>query len=734
MLWTSPSFGQLATDLGPFARNGCLTFDKNDKVYLVRRSSDFVNSVSIPSPTEGGVTLQGAFVVPDGNLLPLAPPPATAVHHGPVAGHFRTGRIQIRQTTGFERVFVPSGVDHSLGLSASKDFVLPEADAFVLNSAQTLATLDNTNRSLRSLHDHLLVGFERSSSTTQQTPSPVYRGASTIPSRPPLVLTASRPTPTQDELNIVDQVLLDLFLDSITDRMNTHIRSLGKTPKADLVATAYGIIKQGRNNSSLLLGEVVAFMLTEMEVPERDVQDAFSEMMPLRFQAACRSAGILKLNGTMSDEYYAALIQVAEELDGSLRSVTARTGKTKDTACTIRDRLEALSIPLDPDPQPRQDREFYEKIHAASLAMVNRLEQLTAENGAVGQEELLDAVSRLLFDLDIQRNGTITAQQEQMIVDALQNLEELESEACFAVVDAFLSLHATHPTFRGQVDPCAPVCCDARAWKHDIWFEGFGNFTNQGTTASLQGYRGETWGLNMGVERKIGRNLVFGAGFSGAFGTMWSADRASRGENDSYLFTLYGAATQNDWTLSGAIGYSFIDFGMERFADAEQFRSSHDGNLFTGSVMLSRSFKLDQSRLTPFIGFNVLNLREDEFSETATDEELIFNAKTTTSFMQTLGVRLSGEQKLRNGWIVSPSVSAGWLHDYGSGLLTAATGPGGVPAFIVDGVSRNQNRAVVGFSLGTQLGNRLNVFASYNGELSQNYSSQTGQVGINLAF
>ena len=723
LLLAPPSFGQSATDLGAFTLNGCLTFDKNNKVYLVRRSADFVGSVHLPAPGEavGGIDGQktSAPVDVDGNILPV-PAPAVAGYHGPIAGRFRSSRIQIRRTSGFDRLFAAnSGDNQPFGLVASKDFVLPEADAFVLHSAQTSATLDNTNRAIQNLHERLLVGFERSSSTIKQTPPPLYRGS--------LVMqpTIRRPEPTQDELNVVDQILFELFLDAVADRMNTYIRSLGKTTKADLAATAYEIIKQGRTNGSLLLSEVVAFMLNELDVPEKTITDSIGEISPLRFHAACRTAGLLDLNGIMSDSFYAAFVQVVAELGDVVR--TAGTPN-------IKSRLEALYLPFDPDSHS-QERELREKIHTAGLDMVNRLERLTAENGFVDREELVDAVGRLLFDLGILREGTITSLQERLIVDTLQNLEEIEPEVCAAIVDAFLDLDATRPTFRGQVEPCMPVCRDPKAWKHDIWFEGFGNFTNQGSMMHLQGFSGETWGLNMGVERRIGHSMVFGAGFSGAFGTMRTADRMMRGDSDSYLFTLYGAATQNDWTLSGAVGFSFIDYGTERFADLDRFRSSHDGSLLTGSLMLSRSFQLDQSRLTPFIGFNVMNLHEDEFTGTDADaEELIFGAKSTTAFMQTLGVRLSGEQKLRNGWIVSPSVSAGWLHDYGSGQLSAAARYDGGPAFVVDGVTRNQNRAVLGFSLGTQCGSRLNVFASYNGELSTNYSTQTGQVGVNIAF
>ena len=725
VLWSPPSFGQLPTDLGPFALNGCLTFDKNDRIYLVRRSSDFVNQVDFPTLTAnsgGNTMLPGGL--PDGQLLSQGPPSAVAAHHGHVAGKFRPGRIVIRSTTGFGE----TAAMQPLGLSTANGFVFPDPDAIVLNSAQTMATLDNTNRTIQSLHEHLLVGFEKPKPLRSSTAT--YRGTAASVKLPTLLPTVRHPVPTQDELNIVDQVLLDLFLDGITERMNAYVRSLGKTSKADLVATAYGIIKQGRKNGSLLLSEVVAFMLNEMEVSEKEVLDTVNEITPQRFHAACRAAGLLDLNGAMSDAHYAAFVQVVEELDCSIRA-----GNAKGTTRNVQERLEELYAQFDPEPQPRdQEREFYAQIHAASLDMMKRLEQLTEENGAVSREELLDAVGRLLFDLDIQREGTITALQEQMIVDALQKLGELEPDVCVAVVDAFLSLDATRPTFRGQIEPCAPVCSDPRAWKHDIWFEGFGNFTHQWGTASHQGYGGDTWGVNLGVERKIGRNMVFGAGFSGAFGTMWAADRMSSGENDSYLFTLYGAATRDDWTLSGAVGFSFIDYGTERFADLDRFRSSHDGNLLTGSFTLSRSFQLDQSRLTPFIGFNFMNLREDEFSETVADEDLLFGAKTTTAFMQTLGVRLSGEQKLQNGWIVTPSVSAGWLHDYGSGHLTTSASHGGGPAFVVDGVSRNPNRAVLGFSLGTQLGNRLSVFAAYNGELSPSYSSQTGQLGVNVAF
>ena len=716
------SLGQLPTDLGPFTLHGCLTFDKNDRVYLVRRSSGFVHQVDLSSLTDngGGITmLQNG--IPDGQLLSQGPSSATVAHHGHVAKRFRPKRIVVQSTSGCGETI---GL---VGLTVAYGFVPPDPDALVLNTAQTMATIGHANRTIQSLHEHLLVGFERP--TPSRSPSMTYRGTA-APVKLTLLPTTPLPVPTQGELNIVDQVLLDLFLDGIGERMNAYIRSLGKTSKGDLAATAYGIIRQGRKNGSLLLGEVVAFMLNDMEVPERDVQDTINEMTPQRFHAACRAAGLLDLNGAMSDAYYAAFVQVVEELDCSVCPQN-----TKGITRNVRDRLETLYAQFNPEPQPwDQEQEFYTKVHEASLDMIKRLEQLTAQNGSVSPAELLDAVGWLLLDLDIQQNGTITTLQEQMIVDALQKLEELEPNVCLAIIDAFLSLDATQPTFRGQAGPCMPVCSDPRAWKHDIWFEGFGNFTNQWRTSKLQGYSGETWGANMGIERKIGRNMVLGVGFSGAFGTIRTADRMSRGENDSYLFTLYGAATREDWTLSGAVGFSFIDYAMERFTDFDRSRSSHDGNLFTGSFMLSRSFKLDQSRLTPFIGFNFINLREDEFSETIADEEFLFGPKTATAFMQTLGVRLSGEQKLQNGWIVSPSVSAGWLHDYGNGYLSTSASHGGGPAFIVDGVSRNPDRAVLGFSLGTQIGNRLSVFATYNGELSPNYSAQTGQFGVNVAF
>ncbi len=734
-LWTPSSLGQLASDLGPFALNGCLTFDKNDKVYLVRRSSDFINTVGPPTASEHDERVLKFETVEnlDGQLLPIAPPAAAAEHHGSVAGPYRSGRIQFRQSDGFQGAFA-SVAAQPFGLSSPQGFVLPDANALLLNSAQTVEVLDTTNNAVRSLHEHLLVAVEKT--PPHRNVSSAYRAQSSIagssdsvgvPSRP---ISPPRPQPTQDDLNIVDQVLLDLFLDGVADRMNAHLRWLGKTPKGDLAATAYGIIKQGRQNGSLLLGEVVEFMINELDFPADDVLQTFNEISPNRLKVVLRNAGLLDLNGTMSDEFYAAFVQVVGELDCSVKK-----GNSRNMTATAQARLESLISSFDPESQLKNhDRKFYEKIQNASRDMIRQLERLTSENGSVSREELIDAIGNMLFETDVLKGGTMTSLQEQMIVDVLQNLDELDPEANRAIVEAFLSLRATQPTFRAQVDPCTPVCGDARAWKHDIWFEGFGNFTNQWASANLQGYSAETWGFQTGIDRRIGRQSIFGIGFGGAFGSLRTADRSSRGDNESFLFSLYGATTRNDWTLSGAVGYVYTDFGMERFMDVEHYRSSHDGNMFTGSLMLSRSFKLDQTELTPFIGFNYMKLREDEFAEADAEEELLFGEKSTKAFKQTLGVRFSGEQKLQNGWIVSPAVSAGWLHDYGGGRLNTAAGYDGGPAFVVDGVSRNQNRAVLGFSLGTQLGSRLSVFASYNGELSQSYSSQTGQLGLNLAF
>ncbi len=284
-------------------------------------------------------------------------------------------------------------------------------------------------------------------------------------------------------------------------------------------------------------------------------------------------------------------------------------------------------------------------------------------------------------------------------------------------------------------DPCAASC--GKKYRNDIWFQGLANWTDQSRT-EIDGYTADTYGFALGLDRRVSNRTVIGAAFGGSFTKARMDERAGFLDADSYLFSVYGSHKVNRFRLSGNVGYGFNDLSSKRYANTIGgfAEGNRDANTFFAGFEVAYRFGNRNGYLTPFLAYDYVNFAEDAYRESGALINMNVDKRYNDGHLQTLGARFGREFKTRRGWIINPELTAGWLHDYGDGCVrTAGTfvvDPT-VP-FIVDGVSRNKDRALIGVKADVSMSPRTNLFVRYDGEFADGYNTQYVSAGLGFAF
>ena len=274
------------------------------------------------------------------------------------------------------------------------------------------------------------------------------------------------------------------------------------------------------------------------------------------------------------------------------------------------------------------------------------------------------------------------------------------------------------------------------AFQNGLWFEGLGAYTNQDEKDAKVGFSGETFGFGVGYDRRLGRQFLLGTAFGGTYSYMRARRNMGTSKNDNYIGSLYGCYDSGPWSLSLSGGYASANIKSHRVVQGiGAADGNRKGNTWFASTEIA--YRLDGKKcyLTPFYRFDFVGYHEDEYTETGQNINMAISARNDNGFLQTVGFRVGTQLTNAVDWRIIPELTAGWIHDYADGeVTTTARFVQGGPAFVLDGLTRVKERALVGLGMHVVITPNSHVFARYDGELASKYCTHTGQVGMYLYF
>ena len=273
----------------------------------------------------------------------------------------------------------------------------------------------------------------------------------------------------------------------------------------------------------------------------------------------------------------------------------------------------------------------------------------------------------------------------------------------------------------------------------NLWIEILNNNAKQENKSESAGYKNNSFGLIIGLDKEIKDNVLAGVSIGFIQSRINSNDNLKNNDIQSFQGNIYSKFNLEKFFINSNLGFSFNEYETERSIPLTQKRatSAHSGQTYFAQAQLGLNYQLKNDYVTtPFLSLSAARNSVDSYRENNADE---LNLRVKEKTANLLELRLGGELKkdyLTNfGFTISPKISLSIGHDFiGDEQKTISNFAGENFSFKTNGskVAQDSVRGVIGVNI-FQL-NKMNFDANYLFEKRSGYTVNAAQLKASYNF
>lgn len=266
--------------------------------------------------------------------------------------------------------------------------------------------------------------------------------------------------------------------------------------------------------------------------------------------------------------------------------------------------------------------------------------------------------------------------------------------------DAFTSMRTDRKSPVNKAPPAEP-----RTRDFAFWSTGYVSFGSADPTVQRSAIDFNTSGVSAGVDYRLGRNFIIGAGVGYGRDSSRIGDRGTRSDAEAFNVAAYGSYRPfRNFFIDGLAGYGAMRFNSQRFVvdDMALVYGTRNGSQFFGSLTAAYQFRWQGLMLSPYARINAAWLTLDAFTENGGfGGALAYSAQTANFYTSVLGLR--GKYTFLTDWgSIAPRFRVEYNHDF-AGTSTVFLQYGDLigPIYSLTTSPASRDRATIG--VGTDL-------------------------------
>ncbi len=278
----------------------------------------------------------------------------------------------------------------------------------------------------------------------------------------------------------------------------------------------------------------------------------------------------------------------------------------------------------------------------------------------------------------------------------------------------------------------------------NLWIKGYGTTGDRDGDDIASRYDFTVGGTMGGMDFHLTHTIRAGFALGYARTGMNMKDLRDKGNEDSYQGAIYGSYTpqSNRWYMDLAFGYSknsyetkrYIDFGaISRVATGSYYGRDISGYVEGGY----RIPTVAGFAVTPYVTFLALQNHRDAFTEKGADAlNLDADSENTLSLQGSLGARVARQFCVNKAVLLTPEVSARWIHEFGDDEAMLNARFAGTPSGSFTVYSDRFDRDSGVFSLGVtgKVKDAWSFFLAYDAQLRSKESVHAVTGGARLRW
>ncbi|MBE6457616.1 MAG: autotransporter domain-containing protein [Alphaproteobacteria bacterium] len=340
---------------------------------------------------------------------------------------------------------------------------------------------------------------------------------------------------------------------------------------------------------------------------------------------------------------------------------------------------------------------------AGAIAGLANSESSKAQQVSLALQEVLNNGDVELLE---QETAKLTPTDKPMVQSTVASIQNTVS----ALASNRMSSVASIGRSGGDVDVMAA----------GVWAQGLYNKTK------LDGqFNGYTRGIAAGMDGIINGDITVGVGY--AFNNSDVALASRDTDIDSHSVFVYGQYKPAAWYVNAMLNYTMSDYAETGDTLGIALAADYKTNAFGGQITAGYDF---EGGITPEFGVRYLHINSADYTNSIGIKNELDSADYLTAV---LGTRYGFDFETDNGLMLRPEVHYAVKYDMISDKSSATVAMPGVAAYTLDGERLSRVGAEFGMGL-TMKYNELDVSLSYDIEVREDYTSQTGMLKARYNF
>ncbi len=291
-------------------------------------------------------------------------------------------------------------------------------------------------------------------------------------------------------------------------------------------------------------------------------------------------------------------------------------------------------------------------------------------------------------------------------------------------------------------NPSSGIATGDGANNKNIWAQAFGKTAKQGIRGGISGYDANTNGVALGVDRSVNNDIANIGIAIGMSKTAVSSNNLNTTSTnvDSYQVSFYSDYMINERTfVEGNIGYVYGSStsvkhnvgGAEAYSEGQ-----YDSQQLSARAKLGRHYKLGENKIILSTLANYSVYSEDSYTETGNAGPLLLsvNNENVQQFEMGIGAELNRDFDIGNYYILRPSASVGYRHDFLDDSFVSNASFTGGGSFTTNGLNPANDTLDLGAGLKLLNSDSWNVSVDYGYEYKKNHISHTGMLKLGSKF
>ena len=256
-----------------------------------------------------------------------------------------------------------------------------------------------------------------------------------------------------------------------------------------------------------------------------------------------------------------------------------------------------------------------------------------------------------------------------------------------------------------------------------LWMQAIYNHTKQDSTSSSDGFKADSEGIALGVDKEISSAVTLGVGYG-----YMKTDVDSYGREmdvDGHNFFVYGKYQPSQWYVSSVLSYNYSKYSEKKSPMGVSLRSDYDVSSYGAQMMTGYEFK---NGFTPEAGLRYLIVDADSYFDgmqrISSDSDDVLTAVMGVKYQTTVKAKCID---------LKPHARVALTYDLISDNSNANVSVLGGSSYSIEGNRLHRLGAEADVGVTATIKN-VDLTLEYNGAFRQDYTSQGGMLRLKYHF